>query len=226
MTSNTQRASQASSPATSLANRVAGGMPPAAGKRLDDGRPNAALMQRVGAGDHAALAELYDLCAAPIFGLCLRILGDQALAEDALQEVFLRVWARARLFEPTRGAAMAWLTSVTRNTCIDQLRRIQTRPQAAEQPEGPEALPFEETLVDPDNDVPAQVAAREEAAQVRQALARLPPEQKLVIELSFFKGLTRREIARQLDWPEGTVHTRARLALHTLRGQLDELVRP
>lgn len=82
MIANTQRANRASRPGTSLAERVAGGMP-------------------------AALAELYGLCAAPILGLCLRILGDQALAEDALQEFFLRVWVRARLFEPKRGAAMA-----------------------------------------------------------------------------------------------------------------------
>lgn len=100
---------------------------------------------------------------------------------------------------------------------------MHTRPQAADQPQGAEALPFEETLVDPDNDVPAQVAALEEAALVRRALASLPPGQKQVSELSFFKGLTRREIARQLDWPEGTVHTRARLALQILRGRLNEL---
>ena len=226
MIANTQRANRASRPGTSLAERVAGGMPAAAGTDTRRGAPDAALMQRVAAREHAALAELYGLCAAPILGLCLRLLGDQALAEDALQEFFLRVWVRARLFEPTRGAAMAWLIRVARNTCIDQLRRIQTRPQAADQPQGPEAVPFEETLVDPDNDVPAQVAALEEAALVRRALASLPPEQKQVIELSFFKGLTRREIARQLDWPEGTVHTRARLALQNLRGRLNELSQP
>ena len=84
-------------------------------------------------------------------------------------------------------------------------------------------MPFEETLADPDNHVPALVDVNERAALVRRALAGLAPEQKLVIELSFFKGLSRREIARQLDWPEGTVHTRARLALNNLRGRLDEL---
>ena len=180
-------------------------------------------MLRVVSRDGEALAELYDLYAARVFGLCLRILNETQLAEDILQEVFLRVWERSRLFEQSRGSVNAWLMGIARNTCIDQLRRMQARPQAADQPDGDDALPFEETLADTENDVPGLAAAGERAALVRKALAALSPEQQLVIQLSYFKGLTRREIARQLDWPEGTVHTRARLALQNLRGRLDEL---
>ncbi len=180
-------------------------------------------MQRVVRRDGEALAELYDLYAARVFGLCLRILNENQLAEDTLQEVFLRVWQRAQLFEQSRGTVNAWLMGIARNTCIDQLRRIQTRPQAADQAQGEDALPFEETLADTNSDVPGLAAINERAALVRQALAALAPEQQLVIQLSYFKGLTRREIARQLNWPEGTVHTRARLALQNLRGRLDEL---
>ena len=185
--------------------------------------PENELMLRVVSRDGEALAELYDLYAARVFGLCLRILNETQLAEDILQEVFLRVWERARLFEQSRGSVNAWLMGIARNTCIDQLRRMQARPQAADQPDGDDALPFEETLADTENDVPGLAAASERAALVRKALAALSPEQQLVIQLSYFKGLTRREIARQLDWPEGTVHTRARLALQNLRGRLDEL---
>jgi len=180
-------------------------------------------MQRVVQRDGDALAELYDLYSARVFGLCLRILNENQLAEDTLQEVFLRVWERAQLFEQSRGSVNAWLMGIARNTCIDQLRRIQTRLQAADQADGEDALPFEETLPDLNNDVPGLAAANERAALVRQALAALAPEQQLVIQLSYFKGLTRREIARQLNWPEGTVHTRARLALQNLRARLDEL---
>lgn len=187
------------------------------------GSPENEVMQRVVRRDGDALAELYDLYAARVFGLCLRILNENQLAEDTLQEVFLRVWERAQLFEQSRGTVNAWLMGIARNTCIDQLRRMQTRPQAADQPEGSDAPPFEETLADPGIDVPGLAAARERAALVRQALATLAPEQQLVIELSYFKGLTRREIARRLKWPEGTVHTRARLALQNLRSRLDEL---
>jgi RNA polymerase sigma-70 factor (ECF subfamily) len=185
--------------------------------------PEQDIMQRVVRRDGEALAELYDLYAARVFGLCLRILNENQLAEDTLQEVFLRVWQRAQLFEQSRGPVNAWLMGIARNTCIDQLRRIQTRPQAADQAQGEDALPFEETLADTNSDVPGLAAINERAALVRQALAALAPEQQLVIQLSYFKGLTRREIARQLNWPEGTVHTRARLALQNLRGRLDEL---
>jgi len=187
------------------------------------GSPENDVMQRVVRRDGDALAELYDLYAARVFGLCLRILNENQLAEDTLQEVFLRVWERAQLFEQSRGTVNAWLMGIARNTCIDQLRRMQTRPQAAEQAEGPDALPFEETVADLGNDVPGLAAASERAAVVRRALAGLAPEQQLVIQLSYFRGLTRREIARRLNWPEGTVHTRARLALQNLRVRLEEL---
>src|SRR5450759_1928470 len=124
------------------------------------------MMQRVVSRDGQALAELYDLYAARVFGLCLRILNETQLAEDTLQEIFLRVWDRAQSFDQSRGTVNAWLMGIARNTCIDQLRRIQTRPQAADQPDGSDALPFEETLADPDNDVPGLAAARERAALV------------------------------------------------------------
>ena len=179
-------------------------------------------MRRVARHDGEALAELYDLYASRVFGVCLRILNETQLAEDIVQEVFVRVWERAHLFEQSRGSVSAWLMGITRNICIDQLRRRQARPQAAEPPTGenPDALPFEETLTDAQPDVPEQAAENERATLVRRALATLSPEQQLVIELSYFRGLTRREIARRLEWPEGTVHTRARLALQNLRQQL------
>jgi RNA polymerase sigma-70 factor (ECF subfamily) len=147
------------------------------------------------------------------------------MAEDLLQEVFLRVWERAHLFERARGSVGAWLMGITRNICIDQLRRLQARPQAAEPSTsggGEDRPPFEETLPDLSPDVPAAAAANERAALVRRAMTSLSHEQRLVIELSYFRGLTRREIARKLDWPEGTVHTRARLALQNLRAQLGQ----
>lgn len=189
------------------------------------GREDSLLIGRVARRDGEALAQLYDLYAARVYGLCLRILNEPQLAEDMLQEVFVRLWERAHLFEPARGSLSTWLLGIARNLCIDQLRRLQARPQAAEDhaPGDKEALPFEEWLEDPAADVPEAAALNEQARLVRRALASLPPEQQMVIELSYFGGLTRREIARQLKWPEGTVHTRARLALLRLRQQLDGL---
>lgn len=176
-------------------------------------------MERVAQGDDAALAELYDQHAARVFGLCLRLLAERQLAEDALQEVFIRVWERANTYEPRRGAFTTWLMGVTRNLCIDQLRRLCARPQAVEMAD--DACPFEERFTDLEADVPEAVLAKERAAVIRRALAALSPEQRQVIELSYFRGFTRREIAEKLNCPEGTIHTRARLALRNLRQQLD-----
>jgi RNA polymerase sigma-70 factor (ECF subfamily) len=177
-------------------------------------------MQAISRGDSQALAELYDRYAAQVLGLCVRILNERQLAEDMLQEVYVRVWERAHTFEPSRGNGVAWLMGITRNLCIDQLRRLRARPQLAEDSAPGDSLPFEESLPDPEGDVPEVAALKERAALVRRAIAALNPEQRQVIELSFFRGLTRREIAKQLRWPEGTVHTRARLALQNLRQQL------
>jgi RNA polymerase sigma-70 factor, ECF subfamily len=185
--------------------------------------PDPDLMRRVAGRDGEALAVLYDRYAPRVYGLCLRILNETQLAEDILQEVFVRVWERASLFEQSRGSVAAWVMGITRNSCIDQLRRLQARPVAADPPAMPDALPFEESLASEGADVPGLAAEHERASLVRRALAELSADQQRVIELSYFKGYTRREIARQLDWPEGTVHTRARLALQKLRQRLDEL---
>jgi len=188
-------------------------------------RPDEVLMRQIARREGEALAELYDRHAARVYGLCLRIVGETQMAEDLLQEVFVRVWERAQMFERARGSVGAWLMGITRNICIDQLRRLQARPQAAEPAPGSdrERPSFEEILPDLAPDVPAQVAANERAALVRRAMTNLSREQQLVIELSYFRGFTRREIAHKLDWPEGTVHTRARLALQNLRAQLSQL---
>ena len=190
---------------------------------IKPGQEDTRLMQRVTAGDDEALAELYDRYAARVFGVCVRILSEAQMAEDALQEVFVRVWERAHLFDATRGNFLTWLMGIARNTCIDQLRRLKARPQAAEQPDEADGFSFEESLTDPASDIPEIAAVNERAALVRRALRALTPEQRQVIELSYFRGLTRREIARKLNWPEGTVHTRARLALQALRLELHQL---
>lgn len=180
-------------------------------------------MQRIARGDGRALAELYDRYAAQVMGLCVRILTERELAEEALQEVFVRVWEKAQTFEAARGNVSAWMLGITRNLCIDQLRRARVRPQTNTATDTDPDLPsLEDSLPDPEADVPGEAASRERARLIRRALNVLHPEQRQVIELSYFRGLTRREIARRLKWPEGTVHTRARLALQTLRQALAE----
>src|SRR5438105_1722884 len=92
-----------------------------------EGWPDPDLMRRVAGRDGEALAMLYDRYSPRVYGLCLRILNETQLAEDILQEVFVRVWERAALFEASRGSVSAWVMGITRNSCIDQLRRLQAR---------------------------------------------------------------------------------------------------
>jgi RNA polymerase sigma-70 factor (ECF subfamily) len=200
--------------------QAAGGAPVGLTRQSDE-----KLMSRIARREGEALAELYDRYAPRVFGLCLRIVNEKQLAEDLLQEVFVRLWERSHLFERSRGSVSAWLMGIARNLCIDQLRRLQARPQIAEPAANSdrESPPLEESLPDPLADVAGAAASNDRAALIRRALAGLSREQQLVIELSYFRGYTRREIARRLDWPEGTVHTRARLALQNLRDQLGRL---
>jgi RNA polymerase sigma-70 factor (ECF subfamily) len=184
------------------------------------GQQDSELMKRAARRDASALAELYDRHAAQVFGLCLRILNERQLAEDMLQEVFVRVWERGSTYEPRRGEFTTWLMGVTRNLCIDQLRRLRARPQPAAEANRDDGPSLDEALTDPEADVPEAAQAHERAVVIRRAIATLSPEQRQVIELSYFRGFTRREIAKKLKCPEGTVHTRARLALHNLRQAL------
>lgn len=171
-------------------------------------------MSRIQQGEVNALETLYDRYSARMFGLALRILHQRDAAEDAVQEAFFRVWKRAESFDPQRGAFLGWLAAIVRNTCLDYGRRQGTRPTLLE-------MDADVDLPDPDADVAETAAEREQRRQVRQALAALPPEQSQVLELSFFAGLTRRDIAAQLNIPVGTVHTRARLGLQKLRDLLE-----
>jgi RNA polymerase sigma-70 factor (ECF subfamily) len=181
---------------------------------------DAELISRVQRGEAAALAMLYDRYAAWMLGLALRIVGEHEAAEDILQESFFQVWSRAGSFDPARGVFPAWLTTIVRSRSIDHLRRRSARPPLASA-NGSRANDRWADAPDPGPDVPAIVAERDRRRQVRGALAALPEDQRQVLELSYFGGLTRREIAARLQLPEGTVHTRARLALQKLRSLLE-----
>jgi RNA polymerase sigma-70 factor (ECF subfamily) len=173
------------------------------------------LMERMRAGDPDALSEFYELYAGRVLGLSQRILGDGPQAEDVTQEVFLHVWQRAGGYLPLRASPLPWLLAITRNLCIDHLRRQKSRPQT--EPWAAADWSRDELLPDPGGSTFDAVALEDQLRRVRQAVAALAPEQQVVIELSYFRGLTRREIAHELRWPEGTVHTRARSALNALR---------
>jgi RNA polymerase sigma-70 factor (ECF subfamily) len=173
--------------------------------------PGVRLMERVRARDTAAFESLYDGYHRLVFGIGLRMLGDPAMAEDLTQTVFLKLWTAPEAFRG--GSFVAWVSRVTRNRALDVLRARAVRPET----EIPADLPLDGALDD-------DVFARLDAQRVRDALALLPPEQRSLIEMGFFGGVTHQELARRTDTPLGTVKTRIRNGLRRMRDVLGERV--
>ena len=175
------------------------------------------LMSAVARRESAALELLYDRYAPNALGLAVKILGDRALAEDVLQEAFLRVWKSAATFDASRGQFPGWLFGIVRNLAIDEYRRRGGHTLVSiDDGEGSESL----VSGDGAADVPATVADHWEQERVQDALRQLPDAQRQVILLAYFQGYTRQEIAKKLGQPPGTIHTRARLALQKLKAIL------
>jgi RNA polymerase sigma-70 factor, ECF subfamily len=181
--------------------------------------PDESLVTQVARGNSAALEVLYDRYASRVLGISLKILGDQALAEDILQETFWRVWQSAATFQPQLGPFAGWLFRIARNLAIDAYRRRNVRPQAFMGANG--ADPILDATSDPDMDVAEQAQLKLQSQRVRKALDLLPGVQRQVIEMAYFYGMTRQEIAEATGEALGTIHTRARLALQKLRGELE-----
>ena len=169
--------------------------------------------------DQRALETLYDRYGDYVYSVCLRMVGDVQLAEDLTQEVFLRLWRRPDLYDVTRGRFITWLLSVARNRGIDE-RRSRGRRFRYENPPSPAA---EELLLGAHaNEGDDAAILSDERIVIQKALSRLPPEQKLAIQLAYFGGYTQQEIAQGLHQPLGTVKTRIRLGLQKLRAVLIE----
>lgn len=174
-------------------------------------------MARVATRDSAAFASLYDRYAPMVLGVVVKIVGDRAVGEEVLQEAFWRLWTQAATFDADKGPLRAWLFSIARRQALDVLRRQSVRPAAARDESEARRL---ELAPAPDDDVPVAVEQAIAAAQLRGALSELSAEQQRVLELAYFGGLTRQEIAQVTGTPLGTVHTRARLGLQALRAKL------
>lgn len=166
---------------------------------------------------------LYDRYSKPVFSFAYRMLADRDHAEDLVQEVFLRAWRRANRFSDSRGSLISWLLSITHNMAIDEIRKKQRRPQRADSNE-PDLLM--NSLRDADEPVEEQAVTSANGMVVRSALAEIPENQRMVLELGYFHGLTQREISDRLNVPLGTIKTRMRLALKKLQdsGDIQALV--
>ena len=169
------------------------------------------------AGDRNAVAVLYDRYGSAAYGLAYRITGDATMAEDAVQDAFVSVWLQAGRFDPGRGQVRSWLLTIVHHKAIDAVRRRSGRAERA-LPEGPEQF------VASHGDPVALAEWSMEATAVREAMQRIPDDQRRTIEMAYFQGLTHVEIAQVMDVPPGTVKSRLRIGLEKMRDHLRPMV--
>jgi len=176
------------------------------------------LAAQVARGESHALETLYDRYASTVLGISVKIMDDQAAAEDVLQETFWRVWRSAASYQSQRGSFTGWLFRIARNLAIDAYRRRNIRPRPITDVDDNDSK-IDQTP-DPSMDVAEQSQLLLNNKQVLSALATLPRMQRQVIEMAYYYGMTRQEIAEATGEALGTIHTRARLALQKLREEL------
>lgn len=179
----------------------------------------AALIARMARGDELALTAFYDRTNRLIFGLLLRILNDAGQAEEVLLDVYMQVWRQAAKYDARRGKTLAWLVTIARSRAIDRLRSTRQEEMRRESLDSSDhTLALSTRFEDP-------TVAPEMQRVVRSALDSLPPEQREVIEMAYYLGLSHSEIAARLNQPLGTVKTRTRLGMMKLREQLKDSYR-
>jgi RNA polymerase sigma-70 factor (ECF subfamily) len=173
------------------------------------------LVQKIVKRDERAFLVLYDRFAPRVYAMTLRILGDKMLAEEATQDTFLKLWSRAKQFVSSRGELVSWLLTIAHRTALDRLRMEKRRLPASNK-----LSPEDQWSTIPDeNTVNSDVRWR----SLHFAVQSLPIEQRQVIDLAYYKGMSQSEIADELGWPLGTVKTRLRAAMQSLRREwLDE----
>jgi RNA polymerase sigma-70 factor (ECF subfamily) len=164
-----------------------------------------ALLTGIEQGDTQAMASLFDRYSGTVYSVALRVLKDTGQAEDVMQDIFIQIWKKPGAFVSGRGSLGAWLVVVARNRAIDTLRR--RRPTDS----------VEDVVLASSTDLAAEAERNTLMEKVRIHLGQLPPEQRKSVEMAYFEGLSHSEIAEKTGDPLGTVKTRIRLALITLR---------
>ena len=186
---------------------------------MEPGTPDydwAALIRKVAEGDQSALTVLYDSTSRPVFGLILRVVNDRSIAEEVLLDVYTQVWRQASAYDVKRGAPLAWLMMIARTRGIDRLRSGKYEQQ------NKESLEAIGDITAGTASPEADTVNSERRQLVRSAIETLSAEQREVIELAYYSGLSHSEIALKLGQPLGTVKTRTRLGMTKLR----DLLRP
>lgn len=175
------------------------------------------LMQRLAYRDLVAFRALYDRYGNLVYSAALRVVRDAQIAEDMVQEIFLRIWRKPESYVAQRGRFVTWLTSVTRNRAVDEVRSRgrRFRHETASPEEQERELPASDR-----NDPALTAELSDQRRLILAALAQIPAEQRQIIELAYFGGFTQQEIAERLSQPLGTVKTRIRLGMQKLRAAL------
>ncbi len=166
---------------------------------------DAALISRIRLGDERAFAALYDRYSQVVYAIALRILGNTGSAEDVLQEIFMQLWRKPEAFDASRGSLPGWLAVITRHRSIDYLRH--RRPETD----------IEDVVVAAEGDLGRSAELSLLSGKARKLIEALPPEQCKLLQMAFFEGLTHSEIAEKTGEPLGTVKTRIRAGLITIR---------
>lgn len=171
-----------------------------------------ALVLLAARSQQTALAELYDRYGRPAYGLALRVLRDETLAEDAVQEAFLGVWRTASRFVPERGTASTWILTLVHRRAVDLVRREERR----------RADPLERAIEPSSGSVDDEAWLRLQRERVQHALRQLPDQQREALELAYYGGFTQSELAERLGLPLGTIKSRVFAGLARLRELLGE----
>lgn len=175
------------------------------------------IICRIADQDHQAMATLYDSTSRIVYGLLLRIINDPATAEEVLLDVYTQVWRQASRYDAVRGGPMAWITTIARSRAIDRLRSDKQDLQREEELETAGNFAASENVEE-------DVANLELQQIVHKAMELLTPEQREVIELAYYEGMSQSEIALKLNQPLGTVKTRTRTGMMKLREQLKPML--
>ncbi len=179
----------------------------------DDASIEAELIRRIAAGERGAFDELYNRYSRPLFSYAFKFLRDRMIAEEVLQDAFVKIWRTAPRYNPALSRPFSWAVLVTKRLCIDQLRRL--KPESIV--EDPMALQSNEAVLSQQRDPSETVAVSEEIGRMRTMLDKLPQAQKDSLSLAISKGLTQQEISDALGMPLGTVKTSMRRGMQRLR---------
>lgn len=166
------------------------------------------LLERIATGERAAFRQLYILASPKLFGVCIRMLRDKTEAEDALQEIFTRIWTKSHRYDPEKARAMTWMIAIARNLCIDRLR---SRPPREQDDEAVLAIP------DPSPTAEMRTIAKGEAGRFRDCLGLLETDRAHAIRGAYLDGLSYDELARRHAIPLNTLRSWLRRGLSKLR---------